>query len=58
MEFLKNLIRNLLILAIIFIGLLFVAPEFMRQVYGLLGSLFGPLLILMLLVAALPKRKR
>jgi preprotein translocase subunit SecY len=58
MNFFKDFIRNLLILAVIFIVLLIAAPDFMSQVYGLLGGLFGPLLILIVVVAALPKRRR
>ena len=58
MDFLISFIRRLLFLAIIFIILLFIAPDLMSQVYGLLGVLFGPLLILIVVVAALPKRKR
>ena len=57
MDFFNSFLRNLFILAAIFIVLLFIAPDFMSQAYSLLGALFGPLLILIVIVAALPKRK-
>jgi preprotein translocase subunit SecY len=56
--FWKNLLRNILLLGAIFIVLLIVSPTIMSQVYDMLGQLFGPLLIVMVIVAALPRRSR
>jgi len=58
MQFLKDLLRNLAILIAIFIALLIFAPAMMKQVYELLGALFGPVLILIIIAAALPRKKR
>ena len=56
--FWKNFIRNILILGAIFIVLLIIQPGIMSQVYGALGQLFGPLLIVIVIVAALPRKSR
>jgi preprotein translocase subunit SecY len=56
--FWKNLLRNILLLGAIFIVLLIVSPTIMSQVYDMLGQLFGPLLIVMVIAAALPRRSR
>ena len=58
MQFLKDLLRNLALLIVIGIILLLVAPAMMKQVYELFGALFGPMLLLLIVVAALPRRKR
>lgn len=58
MQFLKDFLRNLAILVIIGIFLLIAAPDMMRQVFELLGALFGPILILLVVVAALPRKRR
>ena len=58
MQFLKDFLINLAFLALIMIGLFIAAPDMMRQVVDLLGGLFGPILILIVLVRALPKRRR
>lgn len=56
--FWKNLLRNLLILGAILVALLIISPGIMSQVYGLLGKLFGPLLIFLIIVAGLPRSGR
>lgn len=58
MQFLKDLLRNLLILAVIGIALLIFFPQIMSQVYNTLGLLFGPLIIVLVVVFALPKKTR
>lgn len=58
MDFLKDFVRNLALLTLIGIILLVLFPDIMRQVFGLYGALFGPLVILILIVAALPKRNK
>lgn len=58
MDFLKSFVRNLALLILIGIILLVLFPDIMRQVFGLYGALFGPLAILILIVAALPKRNK
>ena len=58
MQFLKDLLRNLAILIVIGIALLIFYPEMMKQVYELLGVLFGPMLILVVIAGAQPRRRR
>lgn len=58
MQFIKDLVRNFALLLLIGFGLLLFAPDMMRQVYELLGALFGPVIILIILAAALPRRRR
>jgi tetratricopeptide (TPR) repeat protein len=57
MEFLKDLLRNLAILIAIGIVLYIIAPDMMKQVFQLYGMLFGPIAILLVIVAALPRKK-
>lgn len=57
-EFLKNFLRNLVFLIVIGIVLFLVNPEIMRQMVGFFGQLFGPLAILMIVVGALPRRRK
>ena len=58
MHFLKDLFRNLAILIVIGLVVFFMYPDLMKQVGGVFGSLFGPLAILMVIVFALPRRRR
>ena len=58
MQFIKDLLRNLLILAAIGIMLFFLFPDMMRQVFDLYGRLLGPLVIIILVVIALPAKSR
>jgi len=58
MSFFKALMRNIAILIIIGLAMYIFFPEVMGQVYDLLGALFGPLLILIVVVAALPGKRR
>ena len=58
MQFLKNFLKNLGFLVVIGIVLFFVAPDMMRQVFDAFGQLFGPLAIIMIIVAALPSRRK
>ncbi len=58
MRFLKDFLRNFALLIIIGVILLLVAPGMMKQVYEPLGALFEPLLILLIIVAALPRKKK
>jgi len=57
-EFLKDLLRNLAFLIGIGVVLYIIAPDMMRQVFQLYGMLFGPIAILLVIVAALPRKKR
>lgn len=57
MQFLKNFLKNLGFLVVIGIVLFFVAPDMMRQVFDAFGQLFGPLAIIMVIVAALPSKR-
>ena len=58
MSFLKRLLINLAFLIGLGILLLVFFPDMMKQVYQMLGELFGPLVILMVIVAALPRVRR
>ena len=57
MQFLKNLLRNLALLIVLGLVLLLIFPDLMKQVYQLYGSLFGPLVILMVVFGAFPRRR-
>jgi len=58
MQFLKDFLRNLAFLTVIMIVLFLAAPDMMRQVVDMLGALFGPILILVVITAALPRKRR
>ncbi len=58
MQFLKAFLRNLVFLFVLGIVLLILFPTQMSQIYQLYGALFGPIALLMLLVAALPRKRR
>jgi hypothetical protein len=58
MDFLKDLLRNLALLLIIGVVLFILFPDTMKQVFQLYGALFGPLAIILLVVAALPRKRR
>lgn len=58
MQFLTNWLKNLGFLLIIGFVLFIAFPDMMKQVIELFGMVFGPLILVILLVAALPKRRR
>ncbi len=58
MQFLKNLLRNIGLLMLIFLVVYLINPTLIKQAYELLGALFGPLLIVMVIAAALPGSRR
>ena len=58
MDFIKNLVINVVILVVCGIGISLFAPSLMSQVYSLFGSLFGPLAIIMVVVLAIPKKRK
>ncbi|PKO00555.1 MAG: hypothetical protein CVU42_03160 [Chloroflexi bacterium HGW-Chloroflexi-4] len=58
MDFIKNLIRNIVILVACGFAIYLVAPSMMSQVYSLFGSFFGPLAIIMIVVLAIPKKRK
>jgi len=57
-QFLKRLLFNIVFLGVIGMALLFIFPDIMKQVYQFFGALFGPLAILMVIVFALPNKRR
>ncbi len=58
-SFIKDFLRNLGLLILIGIILMIAFPDQMRQVFQLYGALFGPaIVILLIIVAALPRRRR
>ena len=58
MSFLKDLLRNFLILGVIGVVLFLLFPDMMKQVYGTFGALFGPFLIVVLLLFSFPRKRR
>jgi hypothetical protein len=58
MRFLKDFLRNLGLLLVIGLILYVLFPYMMRQVFQLYGALFGPVVILIIIVAALPRKRR
>jgi hypothetical protein len=58
MQFLKDFLRNLLILVVIGVALYLLYPSMMGQVLQVYGALFGPIAIVLLIVFALPRKKR
>jgi len=58
MQFIKDFVRNLIILLVIGVVLFFMFPDMMKQVFELYGLMFGPLALIILVVIALPRKKR
>lgn len=58
MGFILNFLKNLGFLIVAGIVLYILFPTMVGQVFQMFGVIFGPLAIVILLVAALPKRKR
>jgi hypothetical protein len=58
MEFLKGFLRNLGVLLIIGLVLFVLFPDMMKQVFQLYGELLGPVAIIVVIVAAIPRKKR
>ena len=59
MNFLKRLVLNLVLLAIMLVVLYFVMPDVMGAVYQLYYAILGPgLVLLVLIAAAMPNRRR
>lgn len=57
MQFVKDFLKNLAILVVIGVVLFILFPDMMRQVLELYGALLGPIAIIVLIVAALPRKK-
>lgn len=57
MKFLKKFLVNLLVLLVLFVLMYLFSPDIFGMVYKTIGQLFGPLVILMIIVAALPGRR-
>ena len=58
MQFIKDFVRNLVVLLVIGVVLFFMFPDMMKQVFELYGLMFGPLALIILVVIALPRKKR
>ena len=56
-DYLKKFLKNLGLLVALLVLLLIFFPTLMADAYHALGQIFGPLVILMVIVAALPKKK-
>ena len=57
MQFIKDLLRNLALLLLIALVLFVIFPDIMRQIVQLYGLLFGPVILLLLVAFALPRRR-
>ena len=57
MDFIKTFLQNLVVLIVIGIGLFFAFPDIMGHVFEFYDMLLGPLAIVILIVAALPRKK-
>lgn len=57
MRFLKNFLINLFWLFVFGLIVYLIYPDIIGMVYKTIGQLFGPLVILMIIVAALPGRR-
>lgn len=57
MDYFKRFLKNLGLMLALFVLLLIFSPTMMSDVFNTLGAIFGPLVILMVIVAALPKKK-
>jgi hypothetical protein len=58
MTFLKRFLINLAFLIGLGIILTIISPNIMKQVFQLFGGLFGPLALLFVVIAALPRKRR
>jgi hypothetical protein len=58
MQFLKRFLFNLGALLVIGIVLYIAFPKMMGDVFQLYGALFGPVFLLIVAAAALPRRRR
>jgi len=58
MKFIDAWVRNLFVLFVIGVVLFLMFPREMKEIFGVFGAIFGPLAIIMLLVAALPRNGR
>jgi hypothetical protein len=58
MQFLKDFLRNLVLLLIIGLVLFIIFPDTMNQAFQLYAALLGPIAILIVVIGALPRRKR
>lgn len=59
MRFILNFLIRLAVLVIIGIALFSIFPDTMEQIFEIYGALFGPgIIILLIIVAALPQRRK
>jgi cytochrome bd-type quinol oxidase subunit 2 len=58
MDFMMKLLKNLGFLVLIGIALFVLFPEQMSGIFNLYGAVFGPLAIIFLIGAALPKKSK
>lgn len=57
MKSLKAFARNIVLLIALGMVLYFLFPDMMRRVFELYGALFGPIMILVIVMAALPRKR-
>jgi len=57
MDYFKRFLRNLGLLAALMVLLFIFSPTLMTDAFNALGNIFGPLVVVMIIVAVLPKKK-
>jgi hypothetical protein len=59
MKFIKDLVRNMVLLSIVFAAIYLLFPDLMRGVFQVWDGLFGPgLILLALVISALPRERK
>jgi hypothetical protein len=58
MQFIKDFLRNICLVIVIGLVLFVIFPDIVGQIFQLYGALFGPATILLIVVFALPRKKR
>jgi hypothetical protein len=58
MQFIKDWLKNLALLFVLFIVITIFFREQMSQILGVYSALFGPIALLLLLAFTMPRRRR
>jgi len=58
MTFIQEFLRNLALLFVIFLAVYIMAPAMVGQMVSFFGMLFGPISILIIVAAAMPRKRR
>ena len=58
MDFIKRFFINLVLVLVLLIILFIISPNIMGQVFQIYGTLFGPIIILILIAITWPRNQR